>query len=796
MNTSRKMAHLQSGPQSLHFRPQSTAHGVDSVFAPATPVTGMPWVTNMPPVGYHPEQARLQLARAPEHLARDLSNADRAGLSLDLGVAQNKAPNELPFPSEKIRANANAFQLGKSTFMTNKNEIIQKIYQNPVDLGHSFGENFGKTKWARKEFSHQTRRPRAVDSGSPQANLISGSFKPSPSLGKREFFEFQQSGLTDRQRVPNHFENRTINNGQLNEDAPLPTHTRLALAVDPRRPPLAALRNVFARNGLTAQGLFPGAHMIQVKKPKMKLKSTISNKNSKTAHLSVVPLQMRSSEWAPTGPAKVAQSQSHAIPNKPGLAGASNTNDFRMPIAAGTAGLCSPGAPRESLCSTSNGESHSGAQEFGKTSILQAREEKLARDYNVGLIKLESRRMNQRRLRAKLKGQFEQIHSLDLASDLLIRPEPRGRLFQRERKEFMIQCGSCQCVVAKVDTARRNYFICTQNSRDVQANFKLANVSSIVNKSEAYPLESLKKVLTHMLLRQPIQPQMLDLNIFEIKLLHAVLVKRFKGSYLNSKIKLRKNHRKLLKSFGDVNSFAEFLESKRVPSGLKQGHFKDVINQKSIYFSEGDIEDIEKKQFTAGFLNVLIENEPLKRLEEQLKFVLSRAEQSLIVEYLKRHKQQTPEQIDKSLKTNRYQVEVEFYEEYFFEYAKCHRIPIEKFYFPRNKNKLVSNSHKTINKSYMGNITLNPDYVAKMTRHIRERLLRIEKDTIRVKINNKIEKWNSFLLRKLNFEREDRILAHFNDFINSNILENDKFKLPWSVKQIESAISTVLEQLR
>ena len=224
--------------------------------------------------------------------------------------------------------------------------------------------------------------------------------------------------------------------------------------------------------------------------------------------------------------------------------------------------------------------------------------------------------------------------------------------------------------------------------------------------------------------------------------------------------------------------------------------FKDIINQKTIHYTEIDLEDVDMQQFTTVFLNILIENEPLKRLEEQLKFVLSRAEQSLIVEFLGIEKGKSPEEIDKSLKTNRYGVEVDFYAKYFLELAKANSIPVEKFYFPRNKNKLVSNSHKTINKSYMSNITLNQTYIKKMIDYIQAKLLNVEKETIQTKINNKIEKWNAFLLRKLNFEKEENILEHFDNFINSNILDNDKFKLPWSVKQIESAISTVLTQLR
>lgn len=432
---------------------------------------------------------------------------------------------------------------------------------------------------------------------------------------------------------------------------------------------------------------------------------------------------------------------------------------------------------------------------FQQTPLL--REEKIAEEQNVRLIKLRSQPFNQALMKRVDLNDFSRVNEVNVNNEMTIEETVDGRLFgQLQKKEFMVQCNKCECVVAKIDTGQKHFLISTEGSRDIYANFEMLNLSSLTCKSEAYPLENLKKILIGMLLRQETRPQMLDLNIFEIKLLHAVLVKRFKGFYVNSKLKLNKPHKRKITTFSDSDSFTRFLEKKRLRSGENKGDYLDIINQKHIVFNENDLSQIDKQQFTADFLNVLVENEPMKRLEEQLKFVLSRGEQSLIIKFLDEKKGQTPEQIDRSLKTNRYAVEVEFYQDYFGALAKKHGVPIEKFYFPRNKNKLVSNSHKTINKSYMANITLNSDYVKKMTGFIRDELLTMEKDTIRNKINNKIEKWNSFLLRKLSFEREDQILGLFDNFIKSNILENDKFKLPWSVKQIDSAIATVLDQLR
>lgn len=789
-------------------------------FAPASPV----------PLGPHLRLQRTPRALNPAMLPRLSANADpgresRFGLqsqkmrrgaegSFGRGPPLGRAPRPQNAPLNlcfQVRENVNfenkSFSgrnvwtqnywrsFGNSFFWNQNREMLREIFRSPASLGESFGKDFGRPNSRPKEFPGRMAPLMAPRGPFAPTNLISAPRGAPALLQKRGHPGFEPGGPRAAQAPPGSFKNRGPRNHQLNEAVALGAQVCLGTQGKGAGLPSGNPGTAFEARRREARGPFPREQSCRLERPRASKKSTIFGAKPLTGHLSVAPVEIMSPGFrASHGGTGFSRPGTAAQGKSPQNGTASQRKHAPAEGACPAQGLRQE-PRRGSQLSTSMGESLSGAQEQRKTSILQAREEKLARDYGVGLLKLESRRLNQRKCKAELKGGFEQIESLDLEKDLLVRPEPSGKLFARRGKEFMVQCRGCRCVVARVDTARRNFFISTGDSRDIFANFQMANVSAAVAKGEAYPLENLKKVLVHMLLRRPIQPQMLDLNIFEIKLLHAVLVKRFKGFYLNSKIKLKKSHRRALKDAANLHSFAEFLETKRVKGGARAGFFRDAVNQKAIFFAEADIEDIEKTHFSPAFLNILVENEPLKRLEEQLKFVLSRAEQSLIVEFLRESKQQSPEQIDKSLKTNRYRVEVEFYAKFFSEFAKAHRIPIEKFYFPRNKNKLVSNSHKTINKSYMGNITLNPAYVAKMTAFIRGRLLEAEKETIRTKINNKIEKWNSFLLRKINFEREDRVLEHFDEFISTNILDNDKFKLPWSVKQIESAISTVLEQL-
>jgi hypothetical protein len=703
--------------------------------------------------------------------------------------------NSKSFSSQKNQ-NLRVYSQNKlSTFLIKNDEMMSKIYNSSSKLNDSFGKNFGNGYLFQKELidHNKGQTPKTWKGPNVNVNLFQTHFDP--RLGKRGHSDFLNN-VPNTANFPKKefvFENGSIPNSQLNGNYVYTNYSANKMSNNFSIKNYSQL-NVFLRDKEAYQNYFQKNH----KYPQYQIprKSTILKNNLKSQKLKISPVEIMSSNFLKRSP-----NNGNLVVNQT-LQNYQNNNETSSEkfVLSSKDRRTSDDKNDDSELKLSTKNSTRIPQSVryngAKTSILQAREEKLANDYKAGLIKFKNKRINQKKYKIDLSRNFEEIKKFDLKNDLLIRPEPRGRLWHHQKKEFMVQCGKCECVVAKIDTARRNYFISTQSSRDIFANFQLSNISSIVNKSEAYPLENLKKILINMLLRQKIQPQMLDLNIFEIKLLHAVLVKRFKGFYLNSKIKLKKSYRKILKNFANLNCFREFLETKRVQSGPKQGLFKDIINQKNIYFDESNIEDIDKQQFTTAFLNILIENEPLKRLEEQLKFVLSRAEQSLIVEYLSKEKEQTPEQIDKSLKTNRYNVEVEFYHKYFFEFSKCHRIPIEKFYFPRNKNKLVSNSHKTINKSYMSNITLNTDYVRKMTSHIRDNLLKLEKETIRTKINNKIEKWNSFLLRKLNFEHQDKILEEFDSFISTNILDNDKFKLPWSVKQIESAINTVMDQLR
>ena len=364
-----------------------------------------------------------------------------------------------------------------------------------------------------------------------------------------------------------------------------------------------------------------------------------------------------------------------------------------------------------------------------------------------------------------------------------------------ERKDLLVRCSGCKCINARIETHEGRFLIRTNQNEDLFANFQLNNANVLRSKGDSYPLGNLKQLLLKMLLRELVGPGLLDFNIFEMKFLHAVLMKRFKGLYSGNGNKLRALYAKKGLPIPDdqVRTMLSNLQARFKTSNDEP--FKDNIMAQEISFSQNDLKDIRRAFLHPNYLNLMVEHEPVKRLEEQLKFVLSRAEHSLIIEFLEKTQGLSKEQIDRKLKTDRFSVEVAFYQEYFGMLAEEHDIPIQKFYFPRNKNKLVCNSHKTINRTYIHNISLNRDYVSKVRAFISGPLLSAEKQVIRNKVNNKIDKWNTFLHKQLSFGRGSEGLEFFDQFVNKNILHNDKFKLPWSVRQIEEAVSTVLKHL-
>lgn len=379
---------------------------------------------------------------------------------------------------------------------------------------------------------------------------------------------------------------------------------------------------------------------------------------------------------------------------------------------------------------------------------------------------------------------------------LNIIPQSKGQLLEvTERKDLLIRCSGCKCVNARIETHQDKFLIRTPRSQDLYANFPLHNANALRSKGDAYPLGNLKQLLLKMLLREQVGAGLRDFNIFELKLLHAVLMKRFKGLYSGNGNKLRALYAKKALAIPDnqIDIILSSLKDRYQTTSNQE--FKDKIMSQEISFKAEDLKAIRGQFLHPNYLNLMVENEPVKRLEEQLKFVLSRAEHSLIIEFLEKTQGLTKEQIDRKLKTERFKVEVAFYQEYFGELAEEHAIPIQKFYFPRNKNKLVCNSHKTINRTYIHNVSLNREYVTKVRAFISGPLLTAEKLIIRNKVSNKIDKWNTFLHKQLSFGQGDKGLGFFDQFVEKNILKNDKFKLPWSVRQIEAAVGTVLKHL-
>lgn len=359
-------------------------------------------------------------------------------------------------------------------------------------------------------------------------------------------------------------------------------------------------------------------------------------------------------------------------------------------------------------------------------------------------------------------------------------------IFDNNSKNLLIQCKCCSNTLAKINPENKNFNL--SNSSKTASNLKISNSSKIKSKFKISPLENLKNILIRLLMNETIDEELLDLNIFEIKLIDAIFKKRLNTYSFNSRLKSNQTSNFSLKTILD----------KKIIDIDENGNniYQDIINySKQIHFTEKDVKNIYPKIFEPDFLKLFCKKDPVKRAEEQLKFVLSRGEQFLFNKFLQEKKGYLPNEIETELKLDRYKLEEEFYQFYFGEISNEHKISIYKFYFPRNKNKFSSKSHKSINKNYINNLKLNQNYIDIIKTFIKDTLMNQEKDTIRNKIKNKIEKWNNFILKKLDFSKDEDLLIEFDKYINNNIIKNNKFKLPWSISQVKTAISIVFKHI-
>ena len=153
-------------------------------------------------------------------------------------------------------------------------------------------------------------------------------------------------------------------------------------------------------------------------------------------------------------------------------------------------------------------------------------------------------------------------------------------------------------------------------------------------------------------------------------------------------------------------------------------------------------------------------------------------------------------EIEQRIKTSKSSLEKQFYQKYFGEIATLNNISLFKFYFPRNNCKYSSISiHKSINKDYLRYISMNSKFINEIKKYINEKLFEEEKNLIEIRLNNKIEKLKKKILKFFECKTENSIIEQFDFFINKKIRNNNQFKLPWSIFQLQKAIENVLDYI-
>lgn len=125
-----------------------------------------------------------------------------------------------------------------------------------------------------------------------------------------------------------------------------------------------------------------------------------------------------------------------------------------------------------------------------------------------------------------------------------------------------------------------------------------------------------------------------------------------------------------------------------------------------------------------------------------------------------------------------------FYDFYFREVVERDKIPLESFYHPKNSKTKTKNCPKTINNTYIENISKSPKFVQDFLEYLNGPLEKEYREVIDSKISGLIQRWED------EFEAKSRNDSVIDDICNY-IEKNKKCKLPWNIKEVQEAIYSV-----
>jgi hypothetical protein len=130
-------------------------------------------------------------------------------------------------------------------------------------------------------------------------------------------------------------------------------------------------------------------------------------------------------------------------------------------------------------------------------------------------------------------------------------------------------------------------------------------------------------------------------------------------------------------------------------------------------------------------------------------------------------------------------MERRFYESYFLDISRSIGLPLEHFFDPKNGTSDGGNVPKTINGTYIKNISKSEafkrEFIAFMTSSLRQENL----NSLQGKIDALITKWEKQIA-------DGASVGETVAEIRTDIEKNKKAKLPWTIREIDEAIKSVL----
>lgn len=182
---------------------------------------------------------------------------------------------------------------------------------------------------------------------------------------------------------------------------------------------------------------------------------------------------------------------------------------------------------------------------------------------------------------------------------------------------------------------------------------------------------------------------------------------------------------------------------------------------------------ISKREDLENNIKLILNDGSHKRPEENYKFVFKRC-----LDYMKEAFRKSHPEINKK------NMERKFYEHYFLDISKETGIPLEHFFDPKNGACDEANVPKTINGTYIKNISKSDEFKKEFTAFMTGELRTENLNSLTGKIDALITKWEKQIA-------DAKSLPDVIESIRKDIEKNKKAKLPWTIKEIDEAIKSV-----